>query len=68
LEPEPNRATLGDREANPIFEPKPLPFTERWPWAVYLVLGVACLVLAAIAASLSRAAIALHDTATEAAA
>jgi hypothetical protein len=65
LEPEPNRATLGDREANPIFEPKPLPFTERWPWAVYLVLGLACLVLAA---SLSRAAIALHDTATEAAA
>jgi hypothetical protein len=68
LEPEPNRAILGGREANPIFEPEPLPFTERWPWAVYLVLGVACLVLIAIAASLSRAAIALHDNVTEAAA
>ncbi|MDA1056006.1 MAG: DUF3999 family protein [Planctomycetota bacterium] len=68
LEPEPDRATLGGREANPIFEPEPLPFTERWPWAVYLVLGLACLVLAAIATSLSRAAIALHDTMTEAAA
>ncbi|MBC8356362.1 MAG: DUF3999 family protein [Planctomycetes bacterium] len=68
LEPESDRATLGGRVANPIYEPEPLPFTERWPWMVYLVLGLACLVLAAIATSLSRTAIAVHDSVTEAAA
>ncbi|MBP85567.1 MAG: hypothetical protein CMJ64_02445 [Planctomycetaceae bacterium] len=67
LEPAPDRAAIGSRKSNPIYEPEPLPFTERWPWMVYLVLGLACLVLAAVATSLSRAAIAAHDTAVESA-
>jgi hypothetical protein len=68
LEPAPDRAMLGDLAANPLYEPEPLPFTERWPWAVYAVLGLACLVLASIAVSLSRAAIAAHDSTAETAA
>ena len=63
LTPEPTRAALGMRTANPLFEPEPLPLTERLPWLIYVVLSVACIVLAAIALSLSRAAIAAHDSA-----
>ncbi len=63
MTPEPIRGTLGARTQNPIFEPEPLPLTERWPWLIYVVLSFACVVLAAIALSLSRAAIAAHDSA-----
>ena len=62
LMPEPVRAEIGKRAANPIYEPEPLPVTERWPWLIYVVLSFACVVLAAIALSLSRAAIAAHDS------
>lgn len=66
LTPEPVRAEIGTRAANPIYEPEPLPVTERWPWLIYVVLSFACVVLATIALSLSRAAIAAHDSANPA--
>lgn len=61
LAPEPSRAKLGPREENPDYQPEPLPFTERWPWAIYVVLGSVGLVLAVMIASVSRRAIAAHD-------
>ncbi len=66
LTPEPSRAQLGAIAMNPIYEPEPLPVTERFPWLIYVVLSIACVVLAGIALSLSRAAITAHDS-TEAA-
>lgn len=63
LSPQPARGSLGPREANPDYVPKPLPLTERWPWLIYLVLGSVSLVLAAMIASVARQAIALHDAA-----
>ena len=61
LDPAPVRATLGNREPNPDYIPPPVPFTERWPWLIYVVLGSVAVVLAAIIASLARKAIARHD-------
>jgi hypothetical protein len=63
LDPQPNRAQLGNQVENPIFVPAPLPLTERLPWLIYVVLGIAILVLGAILANLSRAAIRAHDLA-----
>lgn len=67
LEPPPNRSTLAALAANPLYKPEPLPLTERWPWLVYVVLSLACVVLGAIATSLSRAAIAAHESVADAA-
>ena len=61
LIPIPARLTLGVRVENPEFVPTPMPITERWPWLIYVVLGGACMVLAAIIVDLGRRAIALHD-------
>ena len=61
LEPPPARTMLGDAEANPIFQPEPKPWTERWPWLVYVVLGAASLALLVMLAGLARAAIRRHD-------
>jgi hypothetical protein len=63
LEPPPLRATLGPREDNPVYVPEPLPFTERWPWAIYVVLGSVTVLLGVIIVNLARAAIAAHDAA-----
>ncbi len=55
--PEPPRATPVDPETavrNPSYEPEPLPLTERWPWLVYVVLGVASVVLLGILLVLAR--------------
>jgi len=49
------RMPLGPRRENPIYRPEPKPFSERSPWLVYVVLGAASLVLAAILLSLVRA-------------
>lgn len=57
----PTRLALATRQENPDYVPPPLPLTERWPWAIYVVLGAACLVLAAVIASMGRQAIALAD-------
>ena len=65
LEPEPDRTAVNQRRDNPMYVPAPLPFTERWPWLIYVVLSAVCIVLGAIIVNLSRAAIAQHDAAAE---
>ena len=45
----------------------PLPFTERWPWLIYVVLSAVSIMLGAIIVNLYRAAIAQHDAAAESA-
>jgi hypothetical protein len=52
----PSRLMLGPQRENPIYRPQPEPFSERSPWLVYLVLGAATVVLAAILVNLARAA------------
>jgi hypothetical protein len=54
LSPRLPRLTLGPQHENPIYRPEPKPFSERSPWLVYVVLGAASVVLAAILVSLAR--------------
>lgn len=61
LEPAPQRLSLAERQVNANFQPEPMPFTERWPWTIYLALGAVSVVLAAVVLSLSRTAIARAD-------
>lgn len=63
LDPAPLRVTLGELAANPEYRPIPLPWTERWPWLVYVVLGVASTVLLLILIALGREALRQHDLA-----
>jgi hypothetical protein len=49
------RLTLGPQRENPAYRPEPMPFSERSPWLVYVVLAAAGIVLAAILVSLARA-------------
>jgi hypothetical protein len=66
LEPAPTRLTPGPVLPNPDFRPPeapPKPWTERWPWLVYAVLGLASLTLLGILGLLGRAAIARQDRA-----
>ena len=49
------------KQDNPIYQPTPKPWTERWPWLVYMVLGVASVVLLGILIVLGRQAMARHD-------
>jgi hypothetical protein len=62
LDPPPVRASLGSQQANPQHVPEPLPFTERWPWLIYAVLGAVCVVLAGLIVSVGRSAIKEHDS------
>jgi hypothetical protein len=55
------RLQLGERQINPAYVPPPLPLSERWPWAIYVVLGAASAALAGILFSLGRKAVGLHD-------
>jgi hypothetical protein len=50
----PVRLALGDERPNSIFEPEPAPLTERSPWLIYAVLGVASLALFAVLWRLAR--------------
>ncbi len=61
LAPPPARSNLNPAARNPNFVPPPLPFTERFPWLIYVVLGSVSVVLAGVIVSLSRAAISIHD-------
>ncbi len=63
LKPAPIRADLGPQIANPVYEPEPKPWTERWPWLVYVVLAGASLILLVMLGLLARATIAQHDAA-----
>jgi hypothetical protein len=47
--------------ANAGYEPEPKPWTERWPWLVYVVLGAASLVLLVILAILARTTLSRND-------
>jgi hypothetical protein len=61
LQPEPVRTELGPRQANPVYEPEPLPLTERWPWLIYVVLGSVSLLLAGLLLSVGGAAVRQYD-------
>jgi hypothetical protein len=61
VEPPPVRAALETVRENPTYQPEPKPWSERWPWLVYVVLGLASLVLLAILGMLAREAMARHD-------
>jgi len=54
LSPPPQRLTLSAQQENPNFSPDPLPFSERSPWLIYIVLATATLVLCWILLSLVR--------------
>ena len=62
LTPPPARSELKTAASNPNFVPPPPPFTERFPWLIYVVLGSVSAVLAGVIVSLSRAAITIHDS------
>ena len=47
-------ASVSDALRNPAFVPEPLPFTERLPWLIYLVLAGSSLALGWILLSLAR--------------
>ena len=51
----PAAATLSSFAGNPDYRPEPQPFTERWPWLIYIVLTISSLALAWILFSLARA-------------
>jgi hypothetical protein len=52
----PAPATLDSYAGNPDYRPEPLPFTERVPWLIYVVLTLSSLALAWILFSLARTA------------
>jgi hypothetical protein len=62
LSPPPRRVVPGPRQENPNYQPPPLPLTERLPWLIYVLLGLAIAVLGLLIANLARAAIAASDT------
>jgi hypothetical protein len=63
VQPPPASAALSESMVNPNFVPPPLPFTERYPWLVYAVLGSACVALMLIVVSLAKQAVHIHDSA-----
>ena len=50
----PSEASVGDVAKNPSYVPEPLPFTERLPWLIYLVLAGSSLALGWILLNLAR--------------
>jgi hypothetical protein len=68
LAPAPERTQLeGAAVLNPNYQPEPPPWTERWPWLIYVVLGIASLTLIAILGVLAREAMRRHDATAPAA-
>ena len=57
----PARSELKSATRHLNFVAPPQPFTERFPWLIYVVLGSVTVVLAGMIVSLSRAAIMIHD-------
>jgi hypothetical protein len=56
-------AAAGEVRPNPEYQPDPKPWTERWPWLIYVVLGAASAVLLALLVLLARQAIRRADAA-----
>jgi hypothetical protein len=54
VSPAPDRAAIGPQTVNPAYRPEPKPWTERWPWVIYLVLGTASLLLLILLGLLAR--------------
>ena len=50
----PVRLSLGAGQSNPAYEPEPAPVSERAPWLIYVVLGLASLALFAVLWRLTR--------------
>jgi Protein of unknown function (DUF3999) len=50
----PARISVSGTTPNPNYTPEPLPFTERVPWLIYLVLAASSIALALILISLAR--------------
>jgi hypothetical protein len=61
LEPAPQRGGLEELTQNPQYQPPLLPWSERWPWLICLVLSMASLVLVGLLFLLGREAIARQD-------
>ncbi|HET6978339.1 MAG TPA: DUF3999 family protein [Pyrinomonadaceae bacterium] len=62
LAKEPIHANLGEVLPNREYKPEPLPFTERVPWLIYVVLAASSLALGFILFSLARTATKLNPT------
>jgi hypothetical protein len=60
LNPPPKRIDVNalQMEKNPEYQPPPVPLTEQYPWAVYVVLSVASLILLGLMLVLGRQALA----------
>ena len=57
------QSSVGEVIKNPAYTPEPLPFTERVPWLIYLVLAAASAALGWILWSLARTALRKGETA-----
>ncbi len=55
LKTNPSEASVGSELRNSAYVPEPVPFTERLPWLIYLVLAVSSIALGLILLSLARA-------------
>lgn len=62
LDPAPARVKLAERRENPEFRPEPKPFSERWPWLIYVVLGAISFGLALLIVNLAITAARIQDT------
>ena len=54
LPQKPLRLPLGAQQDNPAYRPEPKPFSERSPWVIYLVLGLASAILFVILRNLAK--------------
>jgi hypothetical protein len=54
LKSAPMQTSVGEVTKNPAYVPEPLPFTERVPWLIYLILAAASVALGWILFSLAR--------------
>jgi hypothetical protein len=55
-------AAVGSFVANPDYSPPPLPFTERLPWLIYVVLTISSAALVLILFSLARSTMRMEGT------
>jgi hypothetical protein len=65
LSGEPQQAGVGELTNNPAFTPEPLPFTERVPWLIYLILAASGAALWWILLNLARRTINADTTSPE---